>query len=525
MTRHTTDGLRRFALALASALAVVTMVSSPVSAQTYRIDTLLGDFDPLEEVPLSRAWTDGPSALAIDSAGSILFVERGTYRVRKIDLTGRVSTVAGSGLAGDSGDGGPATSARLGRIEGLAVDRTGNIYIADADSNRVRRVDTSGTIETIAGTGDWGEEGDGGPAVSAELTAVYGLAVDRQGNLYIADSWSDRIRKIDAAGTISTIAGTGEEGQSGDGGPATQARLNRPRGVAIDTAGNVYIADADNHRIRRVDASGTITTVAGTGDRGYSGDGGLATEATLAEPYAVTVDFLGNVFIADADNKTVRKVDSQGIITTVAGTGPRAGGRRSGIATQVYIRRPRALASDRAGKVYIADSSLDRILRLDAGRIIEVIEFGQREIRGPNDVAADASGNAYIVFGSTHRVLKVDPSGLVTSFAGSGRRGFSGDGGPAVNARFAFPRGVATDDQGNVYIADSLNNRIRKVDTGGTVTTIAGTGDRGHSGDRGPATSARFNYPTSLAVGADGAIYLADYRNHRIRVGSVYFGG
>ena len=514
MTRRTVAESGFCALALALAAVILAGPTQPTAAQTYRIDTLLGDFDPLEAVPLSRAWTEHPSALAVGVDGSIYFAEASIGRVRKIDRSGQVVTIAGSGLTGDSGDGGPATSARFGRIEGLAVDHAGNIYIADADNNRIRRVDSAGTIETVAGTGEFGWEGDGVPATSATLTAMSGLATDRNGNLYIADTWADRIRKIDSAGTISTVAGTGEEGRSGDGGPALAAQLNRPRGVAVDNAGNIYIADSANHQVRRVDVSGTIATFAGTGDDGDLGDGGPATAAQLSEPYAVAIDPAGNVFIADAGNSTVRKVDSGGKITTVAG------GRdvRAGTGDEVSIARPRALAVGRSGSVYIADAWRGRVLRLDdTGRVAVFVGLGKREVDIPRDVALDASGNAYVIVGGAHPVVKIDPSGLVTPFAGSGGSSHSGDGGPAANAGLQFPSGVATDDQGNVYIADSGDHRIRRVDASGTISTVAGTGARGFSGDGGPATSAEFNSPAGVAAGSDGAVYVADRGNHRIR--------
>ena len=510
--------LRHHILATAVIWAGVSALQLPLSAQVYRIDTLLGDFDPLEEVSLSEAWTDYPVALATDLTGNIFFAERDTYRIRKIDPSGRVSTVAGSGLSGFSGDGGPATNARLSEVEGLAIDRHGNIYIADTDNYRIRRVDPSGVIETIAGTGEWGTEGDGGPARNASMTPVYGIAADLDGNIYIADTWDDRIRKIDTAGTISTIAGTGEEGASGDGGPATSARLDKPRGVTVDTTGNVYIADSDNHRIRRVDRDGTITSIAGTGEHGYSGDGGLATEAALSEPYAVMVDIAGNIYIADADNRTVRRVDPSGIITTVAGTGPRGRGGRAGIGTEVYISRPRALAAGNRGEVYIADAWADRVLQLDReGSITELVASSQRETRNLGDVTADASGNVYVALPAKGRIVKVDPSGLETEFAGNGEYGFSGDNGPAVNARFRGARGVAADPYGNLYIADTNSHRIRMVDSGGIVTTIAGNGERGYGGDGGPASLAMFRSPRGVAVGADGSVYVADTSNHRIR--------
>lgn len=514
MTRSTITGTVCCALALALGLVILGGAPRAALAQTYRIETVLGDFDPMEVVPLSRAWTENPAAVAIDAVGNIYFAEWSTGRVRKIDRSGQVSTFAGSGLTGDSGDGGPATSARFGRIEGLAVDNAGNIYIADADKNRIRRVGPSGTIVTIAGTGKFGWDGDGGPAASATLTAMSGLAADRHGNLYIADTWADRIRRIDAAGTISTIAGTGEEGRGGDGGPAIAAQLNRPRGIAVDHGGNVYIADTQNHQVRRIDASGTITRLAGTGDDGDGGDGGPAIEALLSEPLAVAIDRAGNVFIADTGNNLVRMVDPGGTITTVAGVR----GRRTGADGEVSITRPRALAVGRSGNLYIADEWGGKILQLDnAGRVTVLVGLGRREIGFLRDVAMDASGNAYVILDGRHPVVKVDPSGLVTPFAGGGGPGFSGDGGPAVNARLLFPSAVATDDDGNVYIADTANHRIRMVDAGGTISTIAGTGTRGFSGDGRPATSAEFNSPADVAAGSDGAIYVADRRNHRIR--------
>ena len=354
---------------LMAVLAILLSNAGLASAQVYRIETLFGDFDPLEAVPLDEAWVLHPTALATDSEGSLYFVDRDAFRVRKVDRSGRVSTIAGSGLLGYSGDGGPATSARLGdRVEGLAVDGEGNVYIADTENLRIRRVDASGTITTFAGTGRWGTEGDGGPATRAGLTAMHGLAADAQGNLYVADTWNDRIRKIDTEGIITTVAGAGEEGVSGDGGSATEARLNKPRGVAVDAVGNLYIADSDNRRIRKVDSKGTITTIAGTGDRGYSGDGGPATEAALDQPYAVTVDAVGNIYVADSRNRIVRKVALDGTISTAAGIPPGAGAGPNGVGGNQSMGFPRALATGLGGELYIADSYRDSILRLATQR-------------------------------------------------------------------------------------------------------------------------------------------------------------
>lgn len=514
MTRSLAAKAWPLAMHLAAALTLFLPAANSASAQTYRIDTLYGNFDPLEEVPLAEAWVQHPSGLAIDSEGSLYFVDRDTYRVRKVDSSGRVSTVAGSGMVGYSGDGGPATSARLGeRVEGLAVDSEGNVYISDTENHRIRRVDPSGRITTIAGTGAWGTQGDGGLATRAGLTAVYGLATDAAGNLYVADTWADSIRKVDASGTITTVAGTGEEGQGGDSGPAVEARLDKPRGIAVDPAGDLYIADSDNHRVRRVDSSGTITTIAGTGERGYSGDGGPATAAALAEPYAVAVDAVGNIYIADSDNGSVRKVGLDGTISTVAGGSahvlPEAGPN---------IGFPRALAVGPSRELYIADAYGNSILRLDEeGAVATFVGQGKPDLYRPGGAAVDSHRNVFVADSWRNRILRVDPAGIGTTVAGSGALGDSGDGGPATDAEFSFPADVALGADGAIYIADTYNHRIRKVDSAGTVTTVAGSGEEGFGGDGGPAARAKFDSPVAVAIGPDGAVYVADRGNRRIR--------
>ena len=330
---------------------------------------------------------------------------------------------------------------------------------------------TSYRIDTLAG----GFAGDGGPAVAARLNLPYDVAVDSSGNLYITDRNNHRIRKVDSTGTITTIAGTGKDGFSGDGGPATQAQLNFPTGVAVDGEGNLYIADAPNDRIRKVDSIGTITTIAGTGEQGFSGDGGPATQAQLDHPRAVAVDGEGNLYIADRNNNRIRRVDSTGTITTIAGTGERRFGGDGGPAIRAQLDAPSGVAVDGAGNLYIADAS-------------------------------------------NHRIRKVDSIGTITTIAGTGEQGFGGNGGSASQAHLFFPTGVAVDGEGNLYIADVGNHRIRKVDSTGTITTIAGTGERGFSGDDGPAIQAQLDDPTGVAVDGAGNLYIADASNHRIRL-------
>ena len=316
--------------------------------------------------------------------------------------------------------------------------------------------------------------GDGGAATAARLNLHYGVALDRAGNLYIADTNNRRIRKVDSSGNISTVAGTGTAGFSGDGGAATDARLNNPQGVALDGAGNLYIGDTSNHRIRKVDTAGVISTVAGSGTGGHSGDGGAATAAQLNSPRGVALDGAGNLYIADAWNNRIRKVDTAGVITTAAGTGASGDFGDGGAATAAWLRDPQV-------------------------------------------VALDGAGNLYIACRTNHRIRKVNTAGVISTVAGTGMPGFSGDDGAATSAQLSSPEGVAVDWAGNLYIGDASNNRIRKVDTAGVITTVAGTGTAGSSGDGGAAVAAQLNNPGGVALDALGNLYIADRSNRRIR--------
>jgi hypothetical protein len=324
-------------------------------------------------------------------------------------------------------------------------------------------------IDAVAGTGASGYSGDGGPATEAKLYYPYGVAVDSSGNLYIADYLNNRVRKVDTTGTITTVAGS-ERGYGGDGGPATEANLSGPRGIAVDSSGNIYIADTGNLRVRKVDTTGTITTVAGNGESGLSGyggpsigtneegdpdtegngDGGPATEAKLSGPHGVVVDSSGYLYIVDYQDHCVRKVDTTGIITTLAGNGESGYSGDGGPATEA-------------------------------------------KLSGPCGIAADLSGNIYIGDTFNNRIRKVDTTGIITTVAGNGEYGYSGDGGPATEAKLSGPYGVAVDPSGNIYIGDTSNNRIRKVDTTGIIATVAGNGEYGYSGDGGSATEAKLS--------------------------------
>ena len=480
--------------------------------------------------PATSASLYYPAGVAVDAAGNLYIADQYNHRIRKVSPSGIISTVAGIYPGGGfSGDGGPATSASLSLPTGVAVDAAGNLYIADLGNSRVRKVNTSGIITTAAGGGTGG---DGGPATSALLWPA-GVAVDAAGNLYIADQYHNRIRKVSPSGIISTVAGNGTPGFSGDGGPATSASFSAG-GVAMDAAGNLYIADGGNNRIRRVDASGIITTVAGNGLYKFGGDGGPATTASLSNPCGVALDAAGNLYIADSGNKRIRKVSPSGIISTVAGNGTRGFSGDGGPATSASLYYPTGVAVDAAGNLYIADRGNDRIRRVNAAGIISTLAgngtYGfsgdggpatAASLRLPTGVAVDAAGNLYIADTYNGRVRKVTPSGTISTVAGGGAM-YPGDGGPATRASLDEPAGVVVDGAGNLYIAGpgtvgSNKNHVHKVSSSGTISIVAGYGGHGCGGDGGPATVAGLYSPSGVAVDGAGNIYIADKNSNRIR--------
>jgi len=353
------------------------------------------------------------------------------------NLPGTITTVVGNGTAGYSGDQGAATSAQLFTPTGVAFDGGGNMFIADFGNNVIRRVDAgTGVITTIAGTGIAGYSGDGGPATSAQLNGPTHVVFDRTVNLYITDANNNRIRKVNAVtGVITTVAGNGLAGFSGDGGPATSAELNFPDGVALDSMENVYIGDARNNRIRKLDVTiGVITTVAGNGTAGFSGDGGLATNAELNFPSRPALDGLGNVYIADFQNNRLRRVDATtNIITTVAGNGLAGYSGDGGPATAAQLNGPISVTVDAAGNLYIGDIYNERI------RVV------------------NTTTNPMTLLG-----VSVQPGDIAT-VAGNGLAGYLGDGGPAISAQVNFPTGLLINAQGNLYFADANNNVVRRV--------------------------------------------------------------
>jgi cysteine-rich repeat protein len=475
----------------------------------------------------------GPKRLALDASGNLFIADTTNFRIVRVQAPmGVVTTAAGAGTDGYSGDGGPATSAELSSLGGVAVDGLGNLFIADTGNQRIRRVDAAtGTISTVAGTGTIGFSGDGGPATSADLDQPHDIAVDGLGNLFIADFGNNRVRRVDAAsGTISTVAGNGTRGFAGDGEPATDAQLNLPRGVTVDFLGNLLIADTSNQRVRQVDAStGIINTVAGVGTVGFSGDGGPAHEAQFSHPCHASSDRLGNIFIADRGNSRIRRIDATaGLITTVAGEGTRGFAGDGGPAVEAHLNFPEGAAIDGAGNVFIADTSNGRVRLVDASTGVITTVAGaeafaiplaatSERLPAPSGLAIDPTGN--LVFSSGTQVLALDTdAGLLRVVSGTGMPGYLGDGGPATEASLFGPKGLAYDADGNLFVADPSSHRIRRIDAAsGIITTVAGTGSWGFSGDGDPATSAQLQGPQDVAVDASGHLYIADASNHRVR--------
>jgi len=432
--------------------------------------------------------------LAFDPSGNLLVA--GLAQVARIAGDGAQSIVAGTvtGPLSSSGDGGPATSANLNGAFDVAVDGSGNIYTTELWGFRVRKISTTGIISTVAGNGTEAYSGDGGPASLAQLDAPWGVVADSRGNLYISDEGNHTIRKIAASGVITTVAGTGIAGYSGDRGPAAGAQLNTPLGIAMDAGGNLYVADCHNQRIRKISSGGAITTVAGNGSMGYAGDGGPAVGAELACPHGVAVDPAGNIYIGDTENNRVRKVTPAGVISTIAGTGTQGFTGDGRPAAGAQLCAPASLALDAAGSLYIADTCNGAIRRISPDGMIATVagvgpgpavSLGDGQpatsvgLYGPQGIAVDSAGDLYIGDSADNHIRRVSSAGIISTIAGSAlygelayydsnfgdifAHGYTGDGGPATNARLGTPYGVAVGPAFEVYIADVPNSAVRML--------------------------------------------------------------
>jgi sugar lactone lactonase YvrE len=405
-----------------------------------------------------------------------------------------VTTIAGGGAPPASV---PAVSVRVPISGGLATGNGGDVYFCSFNS--VLKIDAKGILTRIAGTGKYGYSGDGGPASRAQLAWPAGLTLDGSGNVFIADNANHRIRKVSPEGIISTVAGT-TAGNSGDGGPAIKAQLNWPTGVAADAAGNIYVADAANHRIRKVSANGVITT----------------TTADINRPEGLAVDAAGNLYVSDYDVATDSEGDNYytGRILKITPSGSKET-LAEGQGHSQGLLSPRGIAVDASGALYVADTAAGGVWKISSGGVIAAAGDESTRVVG---VAVDTSGNLYFSDTSNSRIMKLSPQGGLARVVGDGTPGsYWGDGGPATEAALNLPLGVAVDTSENVYIADTGNSRIRKVSPDGVITTVAGTGISGYSGDGGPATQAQLRGPANLAVDGSGNLYIADYVDNRIR--------
>lgn len=540
-------GLRHKTL-VAQVLLVCGILSASVLVRTARgalaagtISTFAGGSNG-DGGPASNAIVDPRGVAACQrfpGGPTDLYIADGKgFRLRKVDgLTGVVSTVAGTGAAGFSGDGGPATDAQLSFPTDVTCDIAGNLYVADAGINRrVRKIDAFGRITTIAGNGGATYSGDNVPATQVGL-APYAVAVDGIGNVYVADADNRRVRKVDTRGIITTVAGTGANGYAQEGQVAAQAALAFPTGVTLDAQGRLYIVDYGNKVVYRV-VNGIINVFAGDYTPTFGGDGGLAVKAQLYLPLRATVDSGGNVDILDYGNNRVRRVDTAGYITTIAGNGTIGSTGDGGPGTRASFFPLRGVATDQAGNVYLAISvslsdvwSTGNSVRvLNSSGIIQtavgISDNGDgapatQAVIDPQGLATDrgsAPQDLYIADSRNNQVRRVDGvTGVITTVAGTGSAGFSGDNGPALAAQLSGPSDVAVDRSGNVYVLDQTNHRVRRIDTRGYIATVAGNGVFGYSGDGGSAVNAALASPTGIDIDDVGNLYIADRYNYRIR--------
>lgn len=533
--RHVPE-VRTFGLCL-----LFVLVTGTAFAQDYRIIDRFAGGSNGDGGPAAGA-TLNPNDLVVDALGNVYIADTSNHRIRKVDAaTGFIATVAGTGVSGYSGDGGLATEANLNGPVDVDIDTAGNLYISDRGNHRIRFVNVvTGIISTIAGSGTQGFAGDNGPATSARLNSPGGVAVDIDGSIYIADTSNNRIRKVLPGGGIRTYAGTGTFGFSGDGGPASSAQLALPADVTIGPVGDIYIADFANQRVRVVRKSTErIFTAAGSGQFAMC-DNVVPQEACFRNPMSVVYDATDNVLLlADAANHRVRRIPlGSGVVTTVSGTGVNGYNGDGIAAAEAWLHGPSGVGVHPTLGVYIGDQYNHRLRRVPRGGnplIQTVAGNGNLPFAGdggpalaakfnnPGGISFDSLDNFYIADSENHRVRKISLDGTVTTVAGSGVSGFSGDNGNALAAALASPAAVAVDRAGNIYIADKSNNRVRRVSTSGIITTILGNGQSASTGDGGAATSAATLQPSSLALyenssGTQRFLYVLESSQHKVRV-------
>jgi uncharacterized protein (TIGR03437 family) len=581
-------------------------------AATYTIQTVAGTDNTGDGGSALAAALSQPEGIAVDHAGNVYVADAAGNRVRIIAPNGSIQTFAGTGVAGSAGDGGPAIAAQLNQPYGLALDLAGNLYIADLGNGRVRKVSIAGVIQTVAGGGSFPatSQGQGGPATTAQLMQPRNVTLDSSGSLYISDFGANQVYRVASDGTLTLLAGTGVAGYSGDGTSALLAQLSAPAGLAVDSYGQLYVADSGNNRVRKVyngviitvfntpgptglalgstgtlfvaassyfgtvsqqipgissavdvaldnsgdlfvtsgvfvleiPAGGTVTIIAGSGaSPNYGGDNGPAIAAQLNSPSSVAMDSSGNWYIADTSNNRIRMVTPAGVISTIAGNGPGTGMSGStgdnGPASAAELNAPRGLAFDTFGNLYVADSGNNEVRKITPAGLIAALPI-TLQLNNPVSVATDAQGSVYIADSGNNRIVELtaagatsilatinapqavalDPSGNVlvadpTQIWSITPAGVASSLIPGLNS----PTGLSIVPDGSLLIAETGANLIQQWTTTGSLITIAGTGTAGFSGDGGPAISAQLNSPAGVGVGANGVIWIADSGNNRVR--------
>jgi sugar lactone lactonase YvrE len=504
-----------------------------------------------------------PFGVAVDDAGNVYVADASNNAIRKITADGVVTTVAGGGGPGTAD--GQGTVAKLDEPRGICIDSTGTLYIADYDNHTIRKITSSGVVSTIAGQADVPGNADG-VGTAASFRGPMGIAVDSAGVVYVADSGnrairriaqngavttltltgtglseprgivvaasgtilvadygSHSIRSISSSGAVTTYAGAVESPGTADG-AATAARFHYPSSLALSSDGSIYVADTENDTIRMI-GGGSVTTLAGLAGRVLTADG-QGTSARFDAPYSTAVDSNGVIYVADQTAHVIRRIGTDGVVTTFAGL-PGVFGIDDGIGDGARFYSPSGVAVDSSGNVYVADTMNSTVRKITPGRVVTTLA-GAGRTRGSADgagavarfdqpfgVAVDSNGNVYVSDAAANTIRKITPAGVVSTLAGRSATPGSADG-SGTNARFSVPYAIAVDSTGTVFVVDHGNHAIRRVASDGTVTTLAGTAGSPGSAD-GRGASARFQYPSGIAVGRDGIVYVADTDNQVIR--------
>jgi sugar lactone lactonase YvrE len=463
-----------------------------------------------------------PNGVAADGSGNLFVADFDNNTIRKITPAGVVTTFAGTAGLSGSADG-TGAAARFYAPSDVAVDGSGNVLVADSGNNTIRRITPAGVVTTFAGTA--GSEGSAdGTGAAARFFGPYGMAVDGSGNLFVADNLNHTIRKITPAGVVTTFAGKAGLSGSADGTGAA-ARFNSPIGVTVDRAGNVFVADSQNGTIRKITPGGMVTTFAGTAGLSGGADG-TGAAARFRAPSGIAADGSDNLFVGDDYNYTIRKITLAGVVTTVAGTAG-VSGSADGTGAAARFKSPLGITVDRAGNVFVADRWNYTVRKITPAGVVTTFAgtaswAGSADGTGaaasffqPSGVAVDGWSNLFVADNFNHTIRKITPAGVVTTFAGTAGSAGSADGTGAA-ARFLNPSGVAVDGSGNLFVTDSYNQTIRVITPAGVVTTLAGTVGSLGSAD-GTGAAAKFNYPHAVAVDGSGNVFVADTGNNTIR--------